>query len=281
MIDNLLVVTDADDSQTLALEKASEIAGVFDSKITVMEFLATDDARATGAGLEEQEKSLSERVQKIFPKDRAYDTEVIVTDEIPLALKKTCQDKSIDLVVKTGHRTESVFYTPLDWHLIRELNCPILISSEKKWRGKSVILATLDVEKDEATQNKLNEDVLKWANLWAKETSNTLKTCYTIPVAQVLEDMDIVSTDTAIVRKGPEAKEKIKALLDSAGLGESEIHVTAGNPEKEIQSYANKSKADLVVLGSVGRKGIQGKLLGNTAEKVLRHLYTDVLIVRP
>lgn len=281
MIESLLVLTDSDDSQTLALEKASEIADVFAAKITVVEFVATDDSRATGAGLEAQERSLNERVKRIFPSDCQYETEVIVTDEIPLALKRICRDRSVDLVVKTGHRSEKLFYTPLDWHLIRDLHCPVLISSEKKWRSKSVILATLDVEKDEATQNKLNEDVLKWASLWAKQTGNSLKTCYTVPVARVLEDMDIVTADSAIVRKGPEAKKKVQALLDAADLSDSEIHVSAGNPEKEISSFANKSKADLVVLGSVGRKGVPGLLLGNTAEKVLRHLYTDVLILRP
>jgi len=31
----------------------------------------------------------------------------------------------------------------------------------------------------------------------------------------------------------------------------------------------------------VGRKGVKARLLGNTAEQVLRHMKTDVLAIKP
>ena len=41
------------------------------------------------------------------------------------------------------------------------------------------------------------------------------------------------------------------------------------------------SDSTIVVIGSVGRKGLIGQLIGNTAEKVLKLLKTDVLILSP
>ena len=38
---------------------------------------------------------------------------------------------------------------------------------------------------------------------------------------------------------------------------------------------------DLVVMGTVGRSGISGMLIGNTAERVLRKLPCSVLAVKP
>ena len=43
-------------------------------------------------------------------------------------------------------------------------------------------------------------------------------------------------------------------------------------PENVIPSTAAKYKAGLVVIGTMGRKGIAGKLMGNTAEKILKLL---------
>jgi universal stress protein E len=34
-------------------------------------------------------------------------------------------------------------------------------------------------------------------------------------------------------------------------------------------------------MGTVARKGVRARLLGNTAEEVLRHLHTDVLAIKP
>jgi universal stress protein E len=54
-----------------------------------------------------------------------------------------------------------------------------------------------------------------------------------------------------------------------------------GPVEKVITSRAAKVRAQIVVMGTVGRKGVRAHLLGNTAEKVLRHLKTDVLAIKP
>jgi len=35
------------------------------------------------------------------------------------------------------------------------------------------------------------------------------------------------------------------------------------------------------VMGTVCRKGVKARLMGNTAEKVLRHMKTDVLAIKP
>ena len=46
-------------------------------------------------------------------------------------------------------------------------------------------------------------------------------------------------------------------------------------------TLAARLKADIVVMGTVGRTGAAGKLLGNTAEQVLHRLHTSMLALRP
>jgi universal stress protein E len=57
--------------------------------------------------------------------------------------------------------------------------------------------------------------------------------------------------------------------------------LAVGTPWKTIGVAARRVGADLIVLGSVGRTGVPGLLIGNTAEKVLRHCGRSVLAVKP
>ena len=59
------------------------------------------------------------------------------------------------------------------------------------------------------------------------------------------------------------------------------FHIKRGPVEKVITSRAAKVRAQVVVMGTVARKGVKARLLGNTAEKVLRHMKTDVLAIKP
>lgn len=56
--------------------------------------------------------------------------------------------------------------------------------------------------------------------------------------------------------------------------------VAAGSPADEIVKAAREWPADLIVIGSHGRSGLQRALLGSVAEAVTRHAPCPVLVVR-
>jgi nucleotide-binding universal stress UspA family protein len=55
----------------------------------------------------------------------------------------------------------------------------------------------------------------------------------------------------------------------------------AGKPVEEIVRTAKDWGADLIVVGSHGRAGVQRALLGSVAEGVMRAAPCAVLVVRP
>jgi nucleotide-binding universal stress UspA family protein len=59
-----------------------------------------------------------------------------------------------------------------------------------------------------------------------------------------------------------------------------EIFMRKGNVVQEILAQAKASRADLIVMGSHGRGGVQRLVLGSVAEKVLRLATCPVLTVR-
>lgn len=60
-----------------------------------------------------------------------------------------------------------------------------------------------------------------------------------------------------------------------------ETHVTGGEPGPAIVAIANNCDADLIVMGTHGRSGINRILMGSVAEYVLRHARCPVLTMKP
>lgn len=58
------------------------------------------------------------------------------------------------------------------------------------------------------------------------------------------------------------------------------VHITIGMPFQEIVKQAGQINADLIIMGTHGRTGIEHVLLGSTAERVVRHSNVPVLTVR-
>jgi universal stress protein A len=56
--------------------------------------------------------------------------------------------------------------------------------------------------------------------------------------------------------------------------------IEVGRPSEEIVKGAKEWSADLIVIGSHGRRGMQRALLGSVAEAVMRHAPCPVVVVR-
>ncbi len=83
------------------------------------------------------------------------------------------------------------------------------------------------------------------------------------------------------------AIEAAKAVLDKAGEAAKSqgidctlVHVPDERPAKGIVETATKVGADLIVMASHGRRGVNRLLLGSQANEVVTHSKVPVLIVR-
>jgi universal stress protein E len=54
-----------------------------------------------------------------------------------------------------------------------------------------------------------------------------------------------------------------------------------GEPGSVIAEFAEAKKIDLIVMGTVGRTGLAGFIMGNTAETILRAVRCSVIAVKP
>jgi universal stress protein E len=278
MYKSILVIADQDCDQRAAMKKARSVAFSDDIKFSIIAFVGASESVDAA---DEKNAEMQQAIDAEFAGIKSVSYEVVATDDIATYCKAFALKSDIDLVIKTGNRTESLFHTPLDYQLVRELKCPVMISTLQKWRAKHRVMVTVDINSKNADQIALNIKALKWASDWAQCQKCELHVAFCIDIPNAMSELDIVSKDEVLATQEKAINEKLKAFLDEHDVTCSSISVDAGNPSRVLPSRANGLKADLVVLGSVGRKGVKGVLLGNTAEKVMSKLRTDLVVIHP
>ena len=72
----------------------------------------------------------------------------------------------------------------------------------------------------------------------------------------------------------------LKNKLGELGHDGVQISVAVGDPSAEIVNYASKNHADLIVMPSHGRTGVNLFLQGSVAERVVRLSECPVLVIR-
>lgn len=80
-----------------------------------------------------------------------------------------------------------------------------------------------------------------------------------------------------------EAVVRLSEFTVSLGTDPEKVHthLVSGAPWHDIGLIAEEVNADLIAIGTVGRSGISGVLLGNTAERVLNTCKCSILTVKP
>ena len=78
------------------------------------------------------------------------------------------------------------------------------------------------------------------------------------------------------------ATEQLKSTLEQVQkrLPRAESILAKGAPAHEIIAAADRTKADLIVMGTHGRRGMSHVLLGSVAEKIVRLSPVPVLTIR-
>ena len=76
-----------------------------------------------------------------------------------------------------------------------------------------------------------------------------------------------------------ETVKNIREQVAPYGIDPERVATRIGRPAAEIRAHAEKVGADLIVIGSHGRHGLPGMLLGSTANGVLHGAPCNVLTV--
>lgn len=79
-----------------------------------------------------------------------------------------------------------------------------------------------------------------------------------------------------------EGKKALKLVEKSAKKRKVKVRtaIKEGSPSKEIVNTADEEKADLIIMGTAGRTGLDKFFLGSISEKVLRSAQCPVMVIK-
>lgn len=90
-------------------------------------------------------------------------------------------------------------------------------------------------------------------------------------------DSTIVNVYSLLEKEGNDALDYVKEKGQDMGVDVT-TKMEEGSPVKKIVEASKEH--DVIVMGTLGRTGMSKLLLGSVAERVVRHAYCPVLVVR-
>lgn len=240
-----------------------------EDRLGQLQTLATSAARQAGAA-----------VPDIVMRDGADHIEII----------RQVKSGNHDLVCKASDNNTLVtgaLFGTLDMHLLRKCPCPVFIVKPKKKIRHANVLAAVDLDYSTKPRSALNRLIVDLAaSLAGMEEGNLdLLHAWHLPYERKMRSDDLLrdtNTVDALLRDMKKHKQQqLNALAETWSALQPRTHLVRGEADTVIPKFASRKNIDLVVMGTVGRGGIAGFFIGNTAEKVLYALNCSVLAIKP
>jgi len=197
-----------------------------------------------------------------------------------------------DIVIKggsdVGHGRGTM--RGFDMHLLRKCPCPVWMLMGPGDGHFDTILATVDpVPTGDAARDGLDRLVMDLATSLAARDGATTHVVHAwhLQEEQALRNGRHTAAfadevDRLLDRERDNAQARLQALLaDYPQVAADDVHLIKGNPGAVIADHATAMAADLIVMGTVGRTGLAGLIMGNTAETILGQVRCSVIAVKP
>ncbi|AZD29734.1 universal stress protein [Pseudomonas chlororaphis] len=230
--------------------------------------------------LDEQARSMSEQGIEVTCEvvwvHHPFEEILHLVNEMPLAL-----------IVKDAEEEPAltrVFFTPLDWQLLRDCPVPVhLVTNALNPRPRNV-LAIVDVLRSDEQDKVFNDQIIDAAVKLAGQCTAQVELVHVYDwVAVYAQDMGVgvLPLSTGIYEVlGEEQFEAFAALAERHGVPPERRHFIEGTPLSCICDFAIAHRTDVIVLGTVQHKGLK-KRLGSTAEQLLHRTPCSVLAIKP
>jgi universal stress protein E len=183
-------------------------------------------------------------------------------------------------------RLARTLLTNTDWALIRHCPCPVWVSKRPKL-SLNKVLAAVDPFHAHAKPGALDDIVLKEAlALTGGEPKRVLAAhAFLIPAelgrAGAEDAFWVPLSPKDADRFASTGRARLAKLVAKYGIPAANQLVALGDPVQQLPQLASEYKAGVVVMGAVSRSGLKRIFIGNTAERIIDALNTDLLVVKP
>jgi len=203
----------------------------------------------------------------------SYSTEIVWNERWYETALHSIAKSGCDLVIKSSfhHSRERRFFTNTSDHSLMCFSpCPVLFTHESQAWESNRILACVDLESKDQRHRRLNSVIVRNARVLSKIVGMELS------IVSVYRDQ-INRKDLPISHDGTDNLEQ--ALANLYGVEEENVILREGDAVEGLGLICGLLNPAIVIMGTMARSGVIGKLVGNTAEKMLDVIDADLLAV--
>lgn len=292
---NILFFANPIEDAESALKQALSISELANARITLIEVGRDISSSFVEAGI------VSDRLREEILADRRKQTEALVQDletsdniEVKLltgtpfieVTQEIIRGK-YDLLIKPadGRGKIARLLGSNDMHLLRKCPCPVWIVKPTRKHKHKKIMAAVDPDPKQLNSD-LNRQILELASSLSAHDKAELHVVaawelwgqYALRSRQHHTELDKLRKDMKKASKN--WLKELVAPFETDGL-KLHTHLLEGHASEVILKEAKKRSVDLIVMGTVGRVGIPGYFMGNTAERILSDVGCSVLALKP
>jgi nucleotide-binding universal stress UspA family protein len=274
LCDRVLVPTDGSDGATAALEHGLELAQRFDADVYILSVV-----NPYALSTVEERREREERAESVVAEAAARVREAGVSAETSVeagfphrVILDAVEETDADAVAMGTHGR-----TGLQHYLVGSV-------AEKVVRLSPVPVLTVryETDADHPYENVLvptdGSEAAEPAERWGVDLAAAFGA--DLRALSVVNEVRLPDGDAerALTNRARAAADAVVDEATAAGV-QASGHVATGVPHREILDFCESEHADLIVMGTHGRTGVERFVLGSVAEKVLRLSDVPVLVV--
>jgi universal stress protein E len=292
-IRNILLVIERLDDVPWLIEKAERLALSCRASLSMVQIVHEEVAEFAATGAEQQKKlkafilsaaqaELERRINSACKRVPGVTPFVLWSSNNWEATLHAAKRVGADLILKAVTMDPAAgrpIRTPDEWNLLRHTEAPVLLLRSEAWSLSPVVLAAVDPY--DSTHDQTSQGVLRYASLTAQALGGVLDIVVAYPEFEPWAERLAITDDLTTLCHDVEEdiRTRVRTLARVAQVNFRRVITCAGSPVSVIGRLVQQDEAQMVVLGTHGRGGISGVVLGNTCERVLQATHCDVLTV--
>lgn len=304
---NILFVAERSDNDSAALHQAMDLADNNQAQLTIVGLAEVSERQKAAvdattkqllaAIVDERQEELESLVRDTSGSCVPVDTRVLVGRGVLEVIRAVLRHQ-YDLVIKSGETNYGFAstFSGADLKLLRKCPCPVWVIKSTQQQGDREILAALDYDPDDPGIDALNCQILEVSTSLALADFAEVHVVHAwrLPHESFLRSPRSSFSNADVDRMIQDEKTRRRTWLESlvnrvcGAKGEKvvayigpQIHFIEGGASQLVPRLAEKLGAELVVMGTIGRTGIPGFLIGNTAENILQRISCSALTIHP
>lgn len=297
-INTILVVVDDKDDRQVFIAEVATMAKDAGAQVTLLSVLDTPPDN-------HKHNEESSDLQQWIMEDQLEQMKIISSEleqkGIQVTIKQACGKPSLeiireaqrgayDLIMKSA-KSESAVKTLLfggtDMQLFRLCPSPMWIFKPTQNTELKKIMIAVDLLAGDEEKSALADKVLQWGKHIANLVGSELHIVHIWDLygeAKLRGRTILANTiDKLVQDEEHKHRQWLNDALVKNGIEQHtiQLHFYKGEANTLIPEITHAMNADLLVMGTVGRTGISGFFIGNTADSVLRQVDCSVLAIKP